>query len=319
MRNILIIGGAGFIGFNLAKKLLEDKNNFIYIVDNFITGQHKHIENLLLSKNRGRVEYYTCDITDKDKLQFYLNMTNIDEIYHLASIASPPKYLKYPIETMDTNIIGTKNILELIKDRDIKLLLASTSEVYGEPLIHPQPETYYGNVNTIGIRSCYDESKRCAETYVTVYKNKYNRNYKIARIFNTYGPGMDINDGRVITNFVQSILSNKPVIINGDGLQTRSFCYIDDLVNGLINFMNSDYNGVLNLGNPDTEINIIKLKEIFSKITNKEIDFVYKPLMQNDPLIRKPDITLAKNIINFNPSVDLEEGIKLTIDYFINK
>lgn len=310
MKYILITGGAGFIGLNLTKKLLEDSNNFIYIIDNFITGNNKIYNS--------RVEYYNCDITDYTKLKRYFDITSmIDEIYHLASIASPPKYLKYPLETMNTNIIGTKNILELIKDRNIKLLFTSTSEVYGEPLIHPQHENYYGNVNTVGLRSCYDESKRCAETYIYNYKNIYNKDYKIARLFNTYGPGMDIDDGRVITSFIKSILDNKPVIINGSGLQTRSFCYIDDLVIGLIDFMKSSYSGPMNLGNNNTEVNLLELKNIFSKICKININCEFKQLMQNDPLIRKPDLTMANKLINFNPIISLEEGLIRTIEYFI--
>ena len=311
MKYILITGGAGFIGFNLANKLLEDNNNYIYIIDNFITGTNKIY--------KSRIEYYNCDITDYNKLKRYFDITMIDEIYHLASIASPPKYLKYPLKTMDTNIIGTKNILELIKDRNIKLLFTSTSEVYGEPMIHPQHENYYGNVNTVGLRSCYDESKRCAETYIYNYKNIYNKDYKIARLFNTYGPGMDIDDGRVITSFIKSILDNKPVIINGSGLQTRSFCYIDDLVTGLIDFMQSNYCGPMNLGNNNTELNLLELKDIFSKICNININCEFKELMLNDPLIRKPDLTMANELINFNPVISLEEGLTRTIEYFIKK
>lgn len=314
MKYILITGGAGFIGFNLANKLLENNDNYIFIIDNFKTGNNKIYNS--------RVEYYNCDITDFNKLKNYFNITmidKIDEIYHLASIASPPKYLKYPLETMDTNINGTKNILELIKDRNIKLLFTSTSEVYGEPMIHPQHENYYGNVNIVGLRSCYDESKRCAETYIYNYKNIYNKDYKIARLFNTYGPGMDIDDGRVITSFIKSILDNKPVIINGSGLQTRSFCYIDDLVTGLIDFMRSNYSGPMNLGNNNTEINLLELKDIFSKICKVNINCEFKELMQNDPLIRKPDLTMANELINFNPVISLEEGLTRTIEYFRKK
>ena len=316
MKYILITGGAGFIGYNLAKMLLEDPNNYITIIDNFITGQHKHIQELVNSKYCKRFEYYICDITNYEKLKLFFYNINVDEIYHLASIASPPKYLKYPLETMDVNIIGTKNILELIKETNIKFLLASTSEIYGDPLIHPQNEDYYGNVNTVGLRSCYDESKRCAETYVDTYKKLYKKDYKIVRIFNTYGPGMELEDGRVITNFIKNILDDKPVIINGDGKQTRSFCYIDDLLIGLINLMNCEYNNPVNLGNPYTEINLLELKDVFSRIFNKEIKCIYKPLMQNDPLIRKPDISLAQQLFNFNPTINLEEGLRKTIDYF---
>ena len=314
MKNILVIGGAGFIGFNLCNKLLEDPNNFVSIIDNLITGQKSNINKIL---EHPRCDFFNCDITNKEKLEMFFSISTINEIYHLASIASPPKYLKYPIETLDTNIIGTKNILELIKDTETKLLFASTSEIYGEPLIHPQTENYYGNVNTVGLRSCYDESKRCAETYIYTYRNLYKKDYKIVRIFNTYGPAMDINDGRVITNFIKNILSDEPVEINGDGMQTRSFCYVDDLVNGLISMMESKESGPINLGNPNTEVNMFQLKSIFEDIIHRKIDFITKPLMENDPKIRKPDISLAQKKLNFNPQINLKEGISKTLEYFV--
>ena len=244
----------------------------------------------------------------------FFSISTINEIYHLASIASPPKYLKYPIETLDTNIIGTKNILELIKDTETKLLFASTSEIYGEPLIHPQTENYYGNVNTVGLRSCYDESKRCAETYIYTYRNLYKKDYKIVRIFNTYGPAMDINDGRVITNFIKNILSDEPVEINGDGMQTRSFCYVDDLIEAIYKFGFSDLQGPINLGNPG-EFTIADLASIICKKVGKGY-VIHSPPAIDDPKQRKPDITKAKSLLNWEPKVPLHDGLEKTIEYF---
>jgi UDP-glucuronate decarboxylase len=248
----------------------------------------------------------------------------IDEIYHLASIASPPKYRKYPIETMDVNILGTRNILDLAVKHGAKFLLTSTSEVYGDPLEHPQKETYYGNVNTVGERSCYDESKRCAETYVYEYRRKYGgedgskgSNYKICRIFNTYGPYMDIDDGRVVTNIIKQAMRNSPVYICGDGKQTRSFCYIDDLLDGLISLMDSrEVAGPINLGNPNTECSMNKLVSIFENLFGGKLIVTKVPKMENDPQIRRPDISLARNLLGFSPKISLEEGLQKTIEHF---
>jgi len=210
------------------------------------------------------------------------------------------------------------NVLELSKIHNCKLLFTSTSEIYGDPLIHPQSENYWGNVNTVGPRSCYDEGKRCAETLIYEFRKKYNLNIKIIRIFNTYGPNMDINDGRVITNFIKSIINNKPITIYGDGTQTRSFCYIDDMINGIIKMMESDEIGPINLGNPYEEINMITLKNIFEKIINKKLEIEYCELPINDPYKRKPDITLATEKLNWKPNISLESGLKFTLSYLYN-
>ena len=241
----------------------------------------------------------------------------------MASIASPPKYRKYPIETLDVNITGTRNILDLAVKYGAKFILTSTSEVYGDPLEHPQKESYYGNVNCVGERSCYDESKRCAETYVYEYRRKYcnlGGDFKICRIFNTYGPHMDINDGRVVTNIIKQAIHNRPILICGDGKQTRSFCYIDDLLDGLIALMatSREVSGPINLGNPKTECSINQLVGIFENIVGGKLVVTRVPKMENDPLIRKPDITKAEILLGFSPKISLEEGLQKTFDYFVS-
>ena len=308
MKTILISGGCGFIGSNLCKKLII--NNKIICVDNLNTGFIKNIKELLSNNN---FKYINHNIINPLLIE-----ENIDEIYHLACPASPPKYQKDPIYTLKTIFIGTMNLLELAKEKNAKILYTSTSEIYGEPLISPQNEKYRGNVNTIGIRSCYDEGKRVGETLMIEYFNKYNINIKIARIFNTYGPNMDINDGRVITNFINQIIHNNDITVYGTGTQTRSFCYIDDQINGLVKLMESNYNLPINIGNPH-EIKIIDLIYILFDIFNKDIKskIVYKPLPSDDPTQRKPDITLAKKILGWEPKIGLNEGLIKTIKYFL--
>lgn len=308
MKTILITGGCGFIGSNLCKKLII--NNKIICVDNLNTGFIKNIKELLSNNN---FKYINHNIINPLLIE-----ENIDEIYHLACPASPPKYQKDPIYTLKTIFIGTMNLLELAKEKNAKILYTSTSEIYGEPLISPQNEKYRGNVNTIGIRSCYDEGKRVGETLMIEYFNKYNINIKIARIFNTYGPNMDINDGRVITNFINQIIHNNDITVYGTGTQTRSFCYIDDQINGLVKLMESNYNLPINIGNPH-EIKIIDLIYILFDIFNKDIKskIVYKPLPSDDPTQRKPDITLAKEILGWEPKISLNEGLIKTIKYFL--
>ena len=312
MKTILITGGCGFIGSNLCKKLII--NNKIICVDNLNTGFIKNIKELLSNNN---FKYINHNIINP-----LLIKENIDEIYHLACPASPPKYQIDPIYTLKTIFIGTMNLLELAKEKNAKILYTSTSEIYGEPTISPQNEKYRGNVNTIGIRSCYDEGKRVGETLMIEYFNKYNINIKIARIFNTYGPNMDINDGRVITNFINQIIHNKDITVYGNGTQTRSFCYIDDQINGLIKLMDSNYNLPINIGNP-YEIKIIDLIYILFDIFNKNFNInikskiVYKPLPSDDPTQRKPDITLAKEILGWEPNISLNEGLIKTIKYFL--
>lgn len=311
-KNILITGSAGFIGTNLVLRLLNTTTDCKIIgLDNLLTSQLPCQQTTLESE---RYKFIQCDIVTD--LHILSTLPKIDEIYHLASIASPPKYCKYPIETLDVNIIGTKNILDLAVKHGAKFILTSTSEVYGDPLEHPQKESYYGNVNTVGERSCYDESKRCAETYVYEYRRKYCGDFKICRIFNTYGPHMDIDDGRVVTNIIKQSITNRPVLICGDGKQTRSFCYIDDMLDGLTALMASREAGPINLGNPTTECSINRLVKLFETIVGGKLILTRVPKMENDPLVRKPDITKAEIMLGFSPKIGLEEGMQKTFDHF---
>jgi len=306
MKTILITGGAGFIGSNLCEKLLND-NNKIICVDNLFTGNLKNIKHLIKKSN---FEFILHDIIIPLKIN-----CEIDEIYNLACPASPEKYQIDPINTLKVNFLGVLNLLELAKNKKAKFLQSSTSEIYGEPEITPQHEEYRGNVNTVGIRSCYDEGKRVAETLITEYRNKYNVDVRIVRIFNTYGPKMDKKDGRVVTNFINQALNNENITLYGNGDQTRSFCYIDDQIDGLIKLMNSNYVLPINIGNPH-EITVKELAQIILKLTNSESKIVYKDLPSDDPTNRKPDITKAKNILNWEPKYDLEKGLIKTIEYF---
>lgn len=306
MKTILITGGAGFIGSNLCEKLLND-NNKIICVDNLFTGNIKNIKHLIQKSN---FEFILHDIIIPLKIN-----CDIDEIYNLACPASPEKYQIDPINTLKVNFLGVLNLLELAKNKKAKFLQSSTSEIYGEPEITPQHEEYRGNVNTVGIRSCYDEGKRVAETLITEYRNKYNVDVRIVRIFNTYGPKMDKKDGRVVTNFINQALNNENITLYGNGDQTRSFCYIDDQIDGLIKLMNSNYVLPINIGNPH-EITVKELAQIILKLTNSESKIVYKDLPSDDPTNRKPDITKAKNILNWEPKYDLEKGLIKTIEYF---
>jgi UDP-glucuronate decarboxylase len=306
MKTILITGGAGFIGSNLCEKLLKEGHKVI-CVDNLYTGNIKNIQEFFYNQNfvfLNRDILLPLDITD-----------DIDEIYNLACPASPKKYQQDPINTLQINFIGVMNLLELAKRKNAKFLQSSTSEIYGEPQISPQTEEYRGNVNTIGIRSCYDEGKRIAETLIMEYYNKYNIDIKIVRIFNTYGPKMDENDGRVVSNFINQAINNQDITIYGNGDQTRSFCYIDDLIDGLVNLMQSDYHLPINIGNPN-ELNVKELANIIIKLTNSKSKLIYKDLPSDDPTNRRPDIKKANNILNWSPKYDLEKGLVKTIDYF---
>lgn len=304
MNRICVTGGAGFVGSNLCRRLLEEGNEVI-AVDNLFTSNKSNIYDLL---SNPRFEFIRHDIT----FPLYIE---VDEIYNLACPASPIHYQHDPIQTTKTCVSGSINMLGLAKRLGIKILQASTSEVYGDPEVHPQVESYWGKVNPIGIRSCYDEGKRCAETLFLDYYRKHKLDIKIARIFNTYGPYMQENDGRVVSNFINQSLKGKSITVYGDGSQTRSFCYIDDLVEGLIRLMNSDYNYPVNLGNPN-EMTVKELAYNIGKLTGNNIDIVYKELPSDDPLQRKPDISLAREILYWNPRVNLEEGLSKTIEYF---
>ena len=317
MKHILIFGGAGFIGTNLVNKL-KDQNNIILCVDNFQTGR---TENLRQFVNNDNVRWFKGDITvnifkSLENLIYNKFNNHIDEIYNLACPASPPKYLKNPIHTINTSL-SIQNICKLAMKYDAKLLQASTSEVYGNPdlLHHPQNELYNGNVNILGPRSCYDEGKRIAETILYEY-HKIGCKCKIVRIFNTYGPFMDPNDGRVISNFVCQALLNKDITIYGDGTQTRSFQYIDDLIFGLIEFMKTDKFGPVNMGNPE-EFTINELANLVTElIPESTSNIIYKELPKDDPIQRKADITRAYSMFGYKPKINLKEGLKKTIEYF---
>ena len=304
-KTILITGGAGFIGSHLCKRLLNE-NHKVICLDNLFTGTLKNIEELDSNNN---FEFVNHDITKP----YYRD--NIDEIYNLACPASPIHYQSNPIKTIKTCTIGVINMLGLAKKNNAKILQASTSEVYGDPEIHPQKEDYNGNVNTLGYRSCYDEGKRCAETLFMDYKREHNLNIRIVRIFNTYGPNMTKNDGRVVSNFILQALNNENITIYGDGSQTRSFQFIDDLIEGLLKMMNSDSVGPINLGNP-IELSMIDLATMLIRLTNSSSNIIYKDLPEDDPKRRRPDINLAKSILDWSPIIDLETGLKKTINYF---
>ena len=315
MKKILVTGGAGFIGSNLIKKLINSQNEII-CVDNLYTGNKKNIYTYLTHTN---FTFILHDIT----FPLYLE---VDEIYHLACPASPIHYQKDPVQTTKTCVMGTINMLGLAKRTNAKFLQASTSEVYGDPTQHPQTENYWGNVNPVGIRSCYDEGKRCAETLCMDYQRKNKTEIQIARIFNTYGPNMDMYDGRVVSNFIIQALKNEDITVYGDGSQSRSFCYVDDLVKGLISLMNTSnatyvpeekktLSFPLNLGNPK-EFTIKELAQQIIKMTNSKSKIIYKDLPLDDPKQRQPDISEIKKHLNWEPIIDIDQGLEITIKYF---
>jgi len=301
---ILVTGGAGFIGSHLIDRLMTAGHE-VLCLDNFYTGHKRNIQQWLGNPN---FELIRHDITEPIRVE-------VDQIYHLACPASPVHYQYNPIKTIKTNVLGTMNALGLAKRLKARILLASTSEVYGDPDVHPQTENYWGNVNTIGIRSCYDEGKRVAETLAFDYHRQNGVDIRVVRIFNTYGSRMLENDGRVVSNFVVQALKGIPLTIYGDGSQTRSFCYVSDLVEGIIRLMNSDRLGPMNLGNPG-EYTILELAQIIQEMVNPEAKLKYEPLPQDDPKQRQPDITLAKSWLGWEPTIPLREGLKLTIDDF---
>lgn len=305
-KKILVTGGAGFIGSHLCKKLLE-QNNEVLCLDNYFTGSKMNVLNML---DNPMFELIRHDIVNP-------YIAEVDEIYNLACPASPIHYQHNPIQTVKISVMGAINMLETAKATGAKILQASTSEVYGDPKIHPQVESYWGNVNPIGERSCYDEGKRCAETLFMDYHRQSNLKIKIIRIFNTYGPNMHPNDGRVVSNFIVQCLQDEDITIYGDGNQSRSFQYVDDLIEGMIRMMATSDNfiGPVNIGNPN-EFTILELAQTVIKLTNSRSKLIFKRLPKDDPQQRRPDITLAKEKLDWSPKIELEEGLKKTIDYF---
>jgi UDP-glucuronate decarboxylase len=305
-KRVLVTGGAGFLGSHLCERLLQEGRD-VLCVDNFFTGNKRNIMHLL---DNHRFELMRHDVT----FPLYVE---VDEIYNLACPASPIHYQFDPVQTTKTSVHGAINMLGLAKRVRAKIFQASTSEVYGDPQLHPQPESYWGHVNPIGYRSCYDEGKRCAETLFFDYRRQHNLRIKVARIFNTYGPRMHPNDGRVVSNFIVQALQNQPITIYGDGSQTRSFCYVDDLIEAFIRLMatEDDFTGPINTGNPG-EFTIKELAEKVIQLTDSRSELVFKDLPSDDPMQRKPDITLAKEKLNWEPLVQLEEGLQRTIPYF---
>jgi UDP-glucuronate decarboxylase len=303
---ILITGGAGFIGSHLSERLLAEGHNVV-VIDNFFTGSRQNVTHLLENKN---FELIRHDISVP-------YVAEVDFIFNLACPASPVHYQKYPVQTLKTSFLGAMNMLDLARDKQIGILQASTSEVYGDPSISPQVESYWGNVNPIGIRSCYDEGKRASESLFFDYHRQHNVNIKVARIFNTYGPQMALDDGRVVSNFIVQALQNKPITMYGDGSQTRSFCFVSDLVDGLIKlaFSPTNVTGPINLGNPN-EFTILELAKMIISFTNSKSEISFKELPFDDPKQRRPDISLALRELGWEPKILLEEGLNLSIPYF---
>ena len=305
-KRILVTGGAGFIGSHLCKRLVSEGNDVI-CMDNLFTGSKENIAQLLDNRH---FEFLRHDVTEKHQVE-------VDQIYNLACPASPVHYQYDSVKTMKTSVLGALNILDLAKEKHARVLQASTSEVYGNPLIHPQSEDYWGNVNPIGIRSCYDEGKRAAETLFFDYHRQYGVDIKVIRIFNTYGPNMNPNDGRVVSNFIVQALKGEDITIYGDGMQTRSFCYVDDLVEGMVRMMNSreGFTGPVNLGNPG-EFTMLELAEKVLRLTASKAKLAFRPLPQDDPTQRKPIIDLAAKELGWKPTIALDEGLRKTIAYF---
>ena len=306
MKRILVTGGAGFIGSHLCQRL-HDEGHFVFCLDNLYSGNSSYISHLITSE---RFHFIYQSVIEPFDIA-------VDQIYHLACPASPVHYQKDPLFTLDTNYFGAKNVLQLAKKYNATVLLTSTSEVYGDPLIHPQQEDYFGNVNPIGIRSCYDEGKRISETMFFDHHRMFQTDIKVARIFNTYGPNMNKEDGRVISNFVVQALTNEPITVYGEGNQTRSFCYVDDMVEGLILLMNSKATilGPINLGNP-IEQRVVDVAKLIIQSTKSKSDLAFQGLPQDDPKLRQPDITKATTLLSWRPKVSFDLGLQKTIEYF---
>jgi len=306
MKTVLVTGGAGFIGSHLCELLLK-RGHKVICADNLGSGNRRNVEHLLTNDNFSFMQHDIVNPLHVDG--------PLDQIYHLASRASPVDYQQYPVETALANSMGTHNMIKLAMEKNATLLFSSTSEAYGEPKVHPQVESYWGNVNPVGVRSCYDESKRFGEALLMAYKRQYNVDIKIVRIFNTYGPRMRLDDGRVIPNFITQVLKNKPITIYGDGMQTRSLCYVSDLVDGLYMMMNSGHVGPKNLGNPE-EITMLDLAKKIKNIAASSSEFVFHPLPEDDPTKRQPDISMAMQMLGFQPRVSMDEGLQKTVEWF---
>ena len=306
MKRVLITGAAGFLGSHLCDRFMRE-GFYVIGMDNLITGSLKNIEHLFPLEN---FEFYHHDVSN------YVHVSgDLDYILHFASPASPIDYLKIPIQTLKVGSLGTHNLLGLAKAKNARIMVASTSEIYGDPLVHPQTEDYFGNVNPIGPRGVYDEAKRFQEAITMAYHRFHKLDTAIVRIFNTYGPRMRLNDGRVLPAFIGQALRNEDLTVFGDGSQTRSFCYVDDLIEGIYRLLMSDYNLPVNMGNPN-EITIAEFAEEILKLTGSDVSISYQPLPENDPMQRQPDITLAKKLFDWEPKVDREEGLKITFEYF---
>jgi dTDP-glucose 4,6-dehydratase len=306
MPRAVVTGGAGFLGSHLCRELLG-RGWDVVAVDNLLTGRRQNVEDLL---DADRFEFVEHDVIES------LPVTGaVDAILHLASPASPPEYLAHPIETLEVGSIGTRHTLELAREHQARFLLASTSEVYGDPLVHPQPETYWGNVNSVGPRAVYDEAKRYAEALTMAFHRHYDVDAKIARIFNSYGPALASGDGRVVSNFLAQAMDGKPLTVYGDGTQTRSFCYVADEVGGLLALLDSDWVGPMNLGNPD-EFSVLELAGIVLEVTGSDSEISYEELPVDDPVRRRPDISLAQRELSWRPEVDLREGLARTYDWY---
>jgi dTDP-glucose 4,6-dehydratase len=308
MARAVVTGGSGFLGSHLCDRLLAEGYDVV-AVDNLVTGS---LDNIAHLKTESRFEYLQQDIIDP-----YTVAGPVDAVYHFASPASPVDYLELPLETLKVGSYGTHNTLELAREKGARFLVASTSEVYGDPAVHPQPEEYWGNVNPNGTRAVYDEAKRYAEAVTFAYRRLYNMDAKIVRIFNTYGPRMRLNDGRVIPAFISQALRGEPLTVFGDGKQTRSFCYVSDLIDGIYRLSVSDQSGPINVGNPGTELTMIQIAQVILKATDSQSEITYVPLpTADDPKQRRPDITKARTLLGWEPKVPVEEGIPVTIEYF---
>ena len=306
MIKTIVTGGAGFIGSHLCEYLIE-RGHKVVCVDSLITGRRTNLKSI---ENHRNFEFVEHDITEP----FFIE-DKIDYIYHLASPASPTDYLEHPIHTLKVGALGTYHVLGLAKQQGARFLLASTSEVYGDPKVNPQPEEYWGNVNPIGPRGVYDEAKRYAEAITMAYHRSHNVDTRIARIFNTFGPRMRLDDGRAVPNFIGQVLRREPITVYGDGSQTRSFCFVSDLVEAIYRLMMSEYDLPMNLGNP-TELSILEFAKLIKELCESDSEIVYEALPQDDPMQRKPDIDKAKNVLKWEPKVGLEEGLEMTIEYF---